>query len=117
VSEIVAKLELSQPTVSKHLKVLREAGLVRVREVGQHRYYGLEYAPLGTVEDWLDPFLAADDAETVPVLLDGSTAARAESLGRVIADTTHQVSSVVHDIQRGVSESATKVAEALRIKK
>ena len=39
VSEIVAQLELSQPTVSKHLKVLREAELVTVREEGQHRYY------------------------------------------------------------------------------
>ena len=36
VSEIVAQLELSQPTVSKHLKVLREAELVTVREEGQH---------------------------------------------------------------------------------
>src|ERR1700710_2522448 len=44
VSELVALLELSQPTVSKHLKVLRDAGLVSVREVGQHRYYGLEAA-------------------------------------------------------------------------
>lgn len=116
VSEIVAHLELSQPTVSKHLKVLREAELVTVREEGQHRYYALEYTPLETVEDWLIPFLTADEEEE-QALIDESTAARAESLGRAIADTTHQVSTVVHDIQRGVAESATKVAEALRIKK
>ena len=60
VSELVSLLELSQPTVSKHLKVLRDAGLVRVREVGQHRYYALEAAPLEEVEDWLIPFLSAD---------------------------------------------------------
>ena len=45
VSDIVVQLGLSQPTVSKHLKVLREAGLVGVREAGQHRYYHLDYAP------------------------------------------------------------------------
>ncbi|GAB2981507.1 ArsR/SmtB family transcription factor [Frigoribacterium salinisoli] len=60
VSELVAALGLSQPTVSKHLRVLRDAGLVHVREEGQHRYYGVETAPLETVEDWLLPFLSAD---------------------------------------------------------
>ncbi|QHC57852.1 metalloregulator ArsR/SmtB family transcription factor [Rathayibacter sp. VKM Ac-2760] len=117
VSRIVAKLELSQPTVSKHLKVLREAGLVTVRESGQHRYYALRYAPLVAVEDWLLPFGAADEAESGAALLDAAAAARAESLGRALAERTHQVSAVVQDIQRGVSEGATKVAEALRIRK
>ncbi|SMH45083.1 DNA-binding transcriptional regulator, ArsR family [Rathayibacter oskolensis] len=117
VSRIVARLELSQPTVSKHLKVLREAGLVTVRESGQHRYYALQYGPLEAVEDWLLPFLAADDSEAGPALLDATAAARAESLGRALAERTHQVSTVVQDIQRGVSEGATKVAEVLRIRK
>src|SRR5690554_1312417 len=68
VGELVEKLGLSQPTVSKHLKVLRDAGLVAVREVGQHRYYRLEAAPLEVVEDWLLPFLGAftDAAAVVP---------------------------------------------------
>lgn len=116
VSRIVARLELSQPTVSKHLKVLREAGLVTVRESGQHRFYALEYGPLEEVEDWLLPFLAEEEAGN-GALLDAPTAARAESLGRALAERTHQVSTVVQDIQRGVSEGATKVAEALRIRK
>ena len=51
VSEIVSTLGLSQPTVSKHLKVLREAGLVGVREEGQHRYYHLDRGPLEVHED------------------------------------------------------------------
>jgi ArsR family transcriptional regulator, arsenate/arsenite/antimonite-responsive transcriptional repressor len=105
VSDIVAHLELSQPTVSKHLKVLREAGLVTVREEGQHRYYALEYAPLEVVEDWLIPFLSADfDGEKgIDVaILDESTAARAEAVGRAIADRTHQVSAVVADIGRAL---------------
>lgn len=116
VSRIVARLELSQPTVSKHLKVLRDAGLVTVRESGQHRFYALEYGPLEEVEDWLLPFFADDEAGK-GALLDPPTAARAESLGRALAERTHQVSTVVQDIQRGVSEGATKVAEALRIRK
>ena len=57
VSQIVQALELSQPTVSKHLKVLRDSGLVSVREEGQHRYYHLDSAPLEEVDEWLLPFL------------------------------------------------------------
>ena len=60
VGEMVEKLGLSQPTVSKHLRVLRDADLVRVREEGQHRYYRLNPGPLDAVEGWVLPFLAAD---------------------------------------------------------
>lgn len=60
VGEMVEKLGLSQPTVSKHLRVLRDADLVRVREEGQHRYYRLNPGPLEAVENWALPFLAAD---------------------------------------------------------
>ena len=60
VGEIVEKLGLSQPTVSKHLKVLRDHGLVHVREEGQHRYYTLDSLPLEELEDWVIPFLSAD---------------------------------------------------------
>jgi ArsR family transcriptional regulator, arsenate/arsenite/antimonite-responsive transcriptional repressor len=64
VGEIVEKMGLSQPTVSKHLKVLRDHGLVHVREEGQHRYYRLDPAPLEDLEDWLVPFLGADFDDT-----------------------------------------------------
>ena len=60
VGELVDHLGLSQPTVSKHLQVLREHGLVTVREDGQHRFYRLDSAPLEELEDWLIPFLSAD---------------------------------------------------------
>ena len=59
VSEIVGQLEISQPTVSKHLKVLRDAELVTVREEGQHRFYSLDPEPLEMVEDFVIPFLSA----------------------------------------------------------
>lgn len=53
VGELVEEMGVSQPTVSKHLKVLREAGLVRMRAEGQRRYYALEPAPLTAVASWL----------------------------------------------------------------
>jgi DNA-binding transcriptional ArsR family regulator len=69
VGEMVTSLGLSQPTVSKHLRVLRESGLVRVREEGQHRYYSLDKAPLGDVALWVEPFLEAKaEAEAAPAV-------------------------------------------------
>jgi DNA-binding transcriptional ArsR family regulator len=56
VGELVDDLGLSQPGVSKHLRVLREAGLVRVRIDAQRRWYGLEPAPLAEVDRWLAPY-------------------------------------------------------------
>jgi ArsR family transcriptional regulator len=53
VGELVEKLNISQPTVSKHLKVLRDHGVVHVREDGQHRFYSLASEPLEHVEAWL----------------------------------------------------------------
>lgn len=56
VGELVDDLGLSQPGVSKHLRVLREAGLVRVRIDAQRRWYGLDPAPLAEVDRWLAPY-------------------------------------------------------------
>ncbi|MCQ1955478.1 metalloregulator ArsR/SmtB family transcription factor [Arthrobacter sp. zg-Y826] len=56
VGALVEELEVSQPTVSKHLKVLREAGLVSMRAEGQRRYYSLETAPLEELVLWLRAF-------------------------------------------------------------
>ena len=53
VGDLVTSLGLSQPTVSKHLKVLRDTGLVAVREDGQHRYYRLSPEPLASIEGWV----------------------------------------------------------------
>ncbi|MEV4477736.1 metalloregulator ArsR/SmtB family transcription factor [Nonomuraea sp. NPDC049504] len=54
--ELVERLDLSQPGVSKHLKVLREAGLVVVRPVGKQRMYALSPEPLAEVYQWLEPY-------------------------------------------------------------
>lgn len=104
VSDIVSALGLSQPTVSKHLKVLREAGLVGVREEGQHRYYHLDYSPLEVIEDWLIPFLSVDFDQTVDegaasgeVVLKDEQRAFATAIGKAIADTSFQMTHVVKD--------------------
>jgi DNA-binding transcriptional ArsR family regulator len=56
VGELVDALELSQPAVSKHLKVLRDAGLVEVRQDAQRRWYRLRPAPLVEIDAWLEPY-------------------------------------------------------------
>ncbi len=56
VNDLVERLELSQPGVSKHLRVLREAGLVRVRPEGRRRVYGLRAEPLAELDAWLAPY-------------------------------------------------------------
>ncbi|MGW8481956.1 ArsR/SmtB family transcription factor [Microbacterium sp. NPDC055903] len=99
VTQIVSELGISQPTVSKHLKVLREADLVTVREDGQRRFYSLAVEPLETVDDWLMPFLVdafgaeGADAEIVP-LPDGAAHA-AEAVGRAAASAKHVVATAL----------------------
>src|SRR5512145_190449 len=56
VGDLVDLLEISQPGVSKHLRVLREAGLVRVRQDAQRRWYELRLEPLAEVDRWLDAY-------------------------------------------------------------
>ena len=58
VGELVERLELSQPSTSKHLRVLREAGLVEARPEGRSRWYGLRAEPLAEVSEWLEPYRA-----------------------------------------------------------
>lgn len=108
VSEIVSLLETSQPTVSKHLKVLREAELVSVREDGQHRYYALNPEPLEIIEDFVIPFLSADFETEVSFeyvtdggsfndeeVLSESVSSAASNIGRVAAEAEHQVRELV----------------------
>jgi DNA-binding transcriptional ArsR family regulator len=56
VNELVAALGLTQPGTSKHLRVLRDAGLVRVRPDAQRRVYELDPAPLAELAGWLAPY-------------------------------------------------------------
>jgi ArsR family transcriptional regulator, arsenate/arsenite/antimonite-responsive transcriptional repressor len=125
VGQLVEKLGISQPTVSKHLKVLRDIGLVRVREGGQHRYYSIDSSPLEEIEDWLIPFLASDAVGAVedePTAEDASAAVYAAwagapltasvrrvagrlpqageagtAVGRAVADVSYQARAVLED--------------------
>lgn len=56
VGELVDALAMSQPAMSKHLKVLREAGFVSCRTAAQQRIYRIEPAPLAEVDEWLAPY-------------------------------------------------------------
>ncbi|HEX4161652.1 MAG TPA: metalloregulator ArsR/SmtB family transcription factor [Pseudonocardia sp.] len=58
VGDLVERLALSQPTVSKHLRVLRDAGLVDSRTDAQRRIYRVRTEPLREVDDWLRPYRA-----------------------------------------------------------
>jgi DNA-binding transcriptional ArsR family regulator len=54
--ELAAEFETSRPAVSRHLRVLREHGLVSAREHGRRRLYALEPAPLAELDEWLSRY-------------------------------------------------------------
>jgi DNA-binding transcriptional ArsR family regulator len=56
VGELVVLLNMSQPGISKHLRVLREVGLVRVRQDAQRHWYELRHEPLAEIDSWLEPY-------------------------------------------------------------
>jgi DNA-binding transcriptional ArsR family regulator len=56
VAELTSHVGLSQPGTSKHLRVLREAGLVRVRPDAQRRWYEVRAEPLAEIDAWLAPY-------------------------------------------------------------
>ncbi|MFT4158280.1 MAG: metalloregulator ArsR/SmtB family transcription factor [Microbacterium sp.] len=101
VGQIVSELDISQPTISKHLKVLREAELVNVREDGQRRFYSLAVEPLSAVDDWLVPFLVDAYGDTAPDIdypgqsLPDGAAHAAEVVGRAAASAKHAVTNAL----------------------
>jgi DNA-binding transcriptional ArsR family regulator len=56
VGDLVRELSVSQPAVSKHLRILREAGLVTVRPEAQRRLYRVRMEPLRALDEWLEPY-------------------------------------------------------------
>lgn len=84
VNEIVARLRLTQPQVSKHLRVLKEAGLVGVEPRAQQRVYELRAQPLRRMHQWLERYRRLWDA-------------RLEGLDEVIAELKEKES---HDGKR-----------------
>jgi len=53
VNDLVENLDLAQPQISKHLRVLREVGLVKVRDDGRQRFYSVNARPLKSIHDWV----------------------------------------------------------------
>ncbi len=118
VGEIVTALGLSQPTVSKHLKVLRDHGLVCVREEAQHRYYSLDASPLEELEDWLIPYLSADfddtdleaDSDETGAFSAWAGADVGDTIGRRIAEGSYQARHAIHDASEIVTRRLPKIA-------
>jgi DNA-binding transcriptional ArsR family regulator len=73
VGDLVAALSISQPAVSKHLKALRDVGLVDARVDAQRRLYRVEPAPLRELDEWLAPYrrMWADRLDDLERHLDG----------------------------------------------
>jgi ArsR family transcriptional regulator len=69
VGELVDAVGATQPTVSKHLKVLRDADIVRVREEGQHRYYRLNPDGLKPVAAWVGEVAGSGEGDIPPIEL------------------------------------------------
>lgn len=65
VNQLVAAFSVSQPAISRHLRVLREAGLVQVRGLGQRRIYQLDPEPLMALDDWLERYRAFWDERLI----------------------------------------------------
>jgi DNA-binding transcriptional ArsR family regulator len=99
VTELAAPFDMSLPGVSKHLKVLREAELVTVREDGQRRFYSLAVEPLEVIDDWLVPFLVDPFGDSAPDLdaypLPEPAAHAAEAVGRAAASAKHAVAAAL----------------------
>lgn len=133
VGELVEELAASQPTISKHLKVLREADLVSMRAQGQKRFYALNPKPLAGVANWLETFdvgpsvpaavapaaapaaveTAAAPVET-PTLSEAiNQAAKVHASGTPVSLDPASDDTVPQQIGRTVGRAATKAADLL----
>ena len=133
VGELVEELAASQPTISKHLKVLREADLVSMRAQGQKRFYALNPKPLVGVATWLETFdvgpsapAAAPAAPVAPSAAPAATptgaptlpeainqAAKVHASGTPVALDPASDDTVPQQIGRTVGRAATKAADLL----
>lgn len=64
--ELAALLPIARPGVSRHLRVLREAGLVEVRQQAQRRIYGLRPDPLAEIDEWLGRYRRCGNNASMP---------------------------------------------------
>lgn len=112
VGALVERLDLSQPTISKHLKVLREAGLVTVREAGQRRFYRVDMTGLRPILTWLQQFPGlVPPSEPAPVK---ESAANADRLGFPPPNPSGLARTLGHSAAWGVG-GARGLARGIRI--
>jgi ArsR family transcriptional regulator len=122
VSDLVDVLGVTQPTVSKHLARLLDAGVVTVREDGRNRIYALRPAPLDEVDAWLSPFLGgapstsafdeSDDAgPTIFAAWAGTEAG--DRVGRVAAEAAHNARVAFEAAQEKLQGAQKRVTEKL----
>ncbi len=95
VGDLVDSMGLTQPQVSKHLRVLREVGLVKVREEGRHRWYRIDAQQLKPIYDWVRTFEAFWDHQL------SSVKARAEAKARSANDRAKSGTSSRKSTRKG----------------
>ncbi|WP_125612387.1 ArsR/SmtB family transcription factor [Specibacter cremeus] len=122
VGQLVEELGVSQPTVSKHLRVLRESGLVAMRAQGQKRFYSLNAAPLHHVAAWLTGLGAGAQASAAPAgepadeLPADSPVPDGDPVRQTLAPIAGRVDhegTVQQQISRSVGRAANKAADLL----
>ena len=109
VGELVEELAASQPTISKHLKVLREAQLVSMRAQGQKRYYALNRGPLEGIASWLETF----DVGPVAKAAASPTGTSPASASASSASATKGRSAAGHRQDRSAAEALPEAAAAV----
>ncbi len=119
VSDLVETLGSTQPTISKHLARLLDAGLVTVREDGRNRIYALRTSPLEAVDAWLSPFLggapsASPGDDAGPAIFAAWAGAEAgDRVGRVAADAAHNARVALEAAQEKLQGAQKRVTEKL----
>ena len=113
VGELVEELAASQPTISKHLKVLREADLVSMRAQGQKRYYTLNPKPLAGVASWLETF---DVGPAAPVAVVPSAGEKAAVAGEVAeAPAAAELAAMPHALSPAVTVQASEAPVSVEL--
>lgn len=105
VGQLVEELGASQPTISKHLRVLREASLVTMRAEGQKRFYSLNTVPLQRVSGWINAFdggpgsAGPDGHRPVPAMADatGPNAGSESAVQDAVAQTQPELAQPEHN--------------------
>jgi DNA-binding transcriptional ArsR family regulator len=98
VGDLVDALSVSQPTMSKHLKVLRDAGFVSCRVAAQRRIYRIEAPPFERLDEWLDPYRRLWTGTSTPSNAT-STATTTRTTTGTTGTTTVRSSDEPHDLR------------------